>query len=368
MLHPKVILLTNKWVWNSPVFGAVVRLADYYPVMEGAHDSTEELKDRVAEGYSIVIFPEGTRSPEGVIKRFHKGAFYIAEKLNIPVKPLVIYGAGDAIPKNDFYVNKTHVGLKFLPPVESSDFSFGATYSERTKNISRYFREEYKKLAMEQSTPDNMVHRVIGNYLYKGPVLEWYMRVKLSLEKNYEPFQKLIPMKGNILDLGCGYGFLTYMLFFLSEDRQLTGVDHDEEKIGVANNCYSVSDRTNFICGDITKFRIAGYDSIIIADVLHYLLPEAQELVLKNCFAGLNPGGKLIIREGNADLKEKHRGTRLTELFSVKIMKFNKTSNELHFLSGERLTELANAHNFSVEVVDDTRFTSNVIFVLSKRS
>jgi len=41
----------------------------------------------VKDGYSIVVFPEGTRSPDGTIKRFHKGAFYLAEQLNIDIVP-----------------------------------------------------------------------------------------------------------------------------------------------------------------------------------------------------------------------------------------------------------------------------------------
>lgn len=366
MLHPKLILLTNKWVWNSPVFGGVVRLAEFYPVMEGAEDSVEKLRSLVAEGYSIVVFPEGTRSEDGQIKRFHKGAFYIAELLQLPVQPLLIHGASDAIPKNHFYINSSFVTLEFLPVIPKENKLFGETYQGRTKAISRYFKERYNTLSQSKLTPDYLADRLITNYLYKGPVLEWYMRIKLKLERNYESFQRLIPAKASVLDLGCGYGFLAYMLYFLSDERQITGVDHDEEKIAVANHCYSKTARISFVQGDIAKFAVRGYDAIIIADVLHYLVPEAQEIVLKNCFSGLNAGGKLIIREGNADLKERHKGTKLTEFFSVKVMKFNKSANELHFLSGEKLTRLARQHGFDVQIVDDTRLTSNVIFVISR--
>jgi 1-acyl-sn-glycerol-3-phosphate acyltransferase len=365
MLHPKLILLTNKWVWNSPVFGGVVRLADYYPVMEGAEDSIEQLRERVREGYSVVVFPEGTRSVDGKIKRFHKGAFYIAEALRIPIQPLLIYGAAEGIPKGDFYVNRSYAVLKFLQAVQPDDMQFGESYAARTKNISRYFKDEYRLLQASQQIPDKVAYRVINNYLYKGPVLEWYMRIKLKLEKNYKPFHDLIPAKGKILDLGCGYGFMCYMLACLSDERQLTGVDYDEEKISVANTGFLKNERINFFRSDITNFPVNGFDVIVIADVLHYLTPDAQEKVLRNCFNGLNKGGKIIIRDGNADLKDRHQGTRLTELFSVKLLRFNKSTNDLHFLSGKKLTEWAGQYGFDVVQVDETRFTSNVIFVLS---
>ena len=368
MLHPRVILLTNKWVWNSPIFGGVVRLADYYPVTEGGTGSIDKLRDRVLDGYSIVVFPEGTRSIDGVIKRFHKGAFFIAGYLNLPVQPLLIHGAGATIPKSQFYINGGFVTLKFLPPIEPDDLAFGNTYSERTKNISRYFREQYSQLAYEETTPEHVAPRVITNYLFKGPVLEWYMRVKLKLERNYEPFHKLIPHKANILDLGCGYGFLSYMLAFLSDAREVTGVDYDNEKIAVANNAYSKTDRIHFFHADITQFPVGGYDVIVMADVLHYLTPAAQEAVLLSCFNALTAGGKLIIREGNADLSQRHQGTRLSEFFSVKLFKFNKATNDLHFLSGERLARLVNTHGLMMAVVDDTKLTSNIIFVISRPS
>ncbi|HEY0653961.1 MAG TPA: 1-acyl-sn-glycerol-3-phosphate acyltransferase, partial [Chryseosolibacter sp.] len=368
MLHPKLILLTNKWVWNSPVFGGVVRLADYYPVMEGAEDSIDRVKDRVKEGYSIVVFPEGTRTSDGKMKRFHKGAFYMAEVLGLPIQPLIIHGADDSIPKGTIYLNSGYITLKFLPPIEPGDRTWGATYSERTKTIGKYFRSEYEKLTALEESPAYFQYRLFSNYLYKGPVLEWYMRIKVALEGNYRQFHELVPAQGKILDLGCGYGFLCYMLAFLSEERTVMGIDYDDEKIETAKHCYSRSERIEFAVGDVTSFPLATYDAIIIADVLHYLTPEAQQLTITRAVNALSPGGQLIIRDGNAELTERHQGTQLTEMFSVKILKFNKSTNALHFLRASEVKQIAATLNCSVEIIDDTKFTSNVIFVVRKQN
>lgn len=366
MLTPKLILLTNRWVWNSPVFGRVVRFADYYPVTEGAEESIERLNDRVREGYSVVVFPEGKRSEQGHIGRFHKGAFYLAEALQIPVQPLLIHGAWDGIPKGTFYLSKSYLALKFLPPIAPGDDRFGLTYAERTKAISRYFKTEFSSFDKEMRRPPYFVNRLITNYLYKGPVLEWYLRIKLRLENNYEIFDSLLPQRGHILDLGCGYGFLCYMLQFLSEERMITGVDYDEEKIETAQFGYARTERLNFIHSDVTGFPLATYSGIVISDVLHYLQPEAQDDLLLRCFDALEPGGVLIIRDGNADLKERHQGTRLTEFFSVRLFRFNKSVNTLNFVSGERIRSLAKSHKMNVTVLDDSRFTSNMVFVIRK--
>ncbi len=368
MMNPKVVLLTNKWVWNSPVFGGVARLADFYPVMDGAEDSIGRLKDRVDEGYSVVVFPEGTRSEDGKVKRFHKGAFFMAEELKLPIQPLLIHGASDAIPKGSFYLNEGELTLKYLPPIEIKDDRFGEGYAQRTKDISKYFKKEFESLSREIETPDYFKYRLVTNYLYKGPVLEWYLRIKLKLEKNYAPFEKLIPAKASILDLGCGYGFLSYMLQFMSDQRIITGVDYDEDKIATANHGYLKTDRLKFFCADVTTFSLQTYDVIIISDVLHYLQVEAQEKLLIDCFEALNAGGSLIIRDGNADLKDRHKGTRLTEFFSVKLLKFNKSENALNFVSGEKIKQLAVQHGLKVTEMDDAKFTSNVIFVVRKDS
>lgn len=364
MLSPRVILLTNKWVWNSPVFGLAVRFAEYYPVTEGADESIERLRKKVNEGFSIIVFPEGTRSPDGRVQRFHKGAFFIAEKLNLDIRPLLIHGTWDTMKKGDFYLNDATMTLKFLPPVKPSDMQFGADYSARAKSISRYFKQELNQLALEAETPEYFRYRLLRNYYYKGPVLEWYARIKLTLEDNYKLFNQLVPDKGTVLDLGCGYGFLSYMLSFTSAGRQITGVDYDEEKVLTAAHCYSKTDRVNFIHADITTYELQPHDTIIISDVLHYLQPQQQVEVLHKAFKALNPNGRIILRDANSELTERHKGSLLTEFFSTKVFRFNKTKQELSFLKAETVVREAKAANLSVEILDNTRFTSNVIFVI----
>ncbi len=367
MLHPKMILLTNKWVWNSPVFGQVVRLADFYPVGEGV-DNVERLRERVKEGYTIVVFPEGTRSPDGKIGRFHKGAFYLAEQFQVDILPLVFHGCSYSVSKGEFFVKNGDINMKFLPRISPEDKRFGEGYAERTKQISRYFKQEYEKLKAERETPAYHRERLLSNYIYKGPVLEWYAKIKTAMEKNYSPFHRLVPRHGKILDIGCGYGFMDYMLYFLSEERQITGIDYDEEKVATANHCYSKTDNINFIHGSAVDMEFENFDCFILSDVLHYLRPDEQESLLRKCFAHLNPGGVAIIRDGDKDLAERQKGTWWTEYFSTRFCKFNKVSEHgLSFMSGKTIEAIAGEFGMQVERIDQTKFTSNVIFVVRNR-
>ena len=105
--------------------------------------------------------------------------------------------------------------------------------------MGKYFRQQYVKLKAEREQPRFFREQLIYNYIYKGPVLEWYLRVKIRLEKDYQIFHDLLPNKGRILDIGCGYGFMSYMLQFAAPAREITGYDYDEEKIDVASHCFS---------------------------------------------------------------------------------------------------------------------------------
>ncbi len=367
MLHPKLILLTNHWVWNSPVFGAVVRMADYYPVMQGAQSSIDLLEDRVKHGYSVVVFPEGTRTVDGTMKRFHKGAFYLAEVLQLDILPIVIHGSGYTMTKGDFLLKDGRITLHYLPRIKPSDSRFGTGYAERAKRIGRYFRDEFNRLKPQFEQPIFFREQLIYNYLYKGPVLEWYMKVKLRLEKNYQLFHDLLPKQGKLLDAGCGYGFMSYMLHFTAPGREITGIDYDEEKIETANHCFSRDDRINFICTDVLSHPFEKYDGIILSDILHYLQPRQQKELIEKCIQNLNPRGTLIIRDGNKDLTARHKGTKFTEFISTKFYGFNKTSgNGLSFLSAGFVRSIAAEQKVACTEIDQAKFTSNIIFVIKK--
>jgi uncharacterized protein len=368
MLHPKILMFTNNKKWNAPFFGPVIRMADYFPA-EQVDQNLDKIADRIKHGYSIVIFPEGTRSEDGVVGRFHKGAFFLAEKLGVDILPIMIHGTNYTLTKKDALLKDGQVTLKYLPRIKPGDTQFGNGYAERAKFIGRYFRKEFENLKNEIEQPAYFREKLIYNYLYKGPFVEWYMRIKTKLEKNYGIFHQLVPKQGKILDIGCGYGFMSYMLYFTSDKRGVTGIDYDEEKIATANNCFSKTPAINFFNTDVLHFNFETYDAIILADMLHYLQANEQRQVIEKCIAQLNTGGIVIIRDGDKDAAEKHKRTVWTEFFSTKLFKFNKTGEKgLSFFSGKLVREIAAANKMGCREIKDSKITSNTIFVLKKNS
>ena len=126
---PKIVMVTNSWVWNSPFFGWIVKYADFHHSADGYEALAENLQERVSEGYSVVVFPEGTRSVDCSIQRFHKGAFYLAHLLKLDILPTLIYGAGQiSAKKQGFYIKSGIVATKTMRRVPYGDTTFGATY------------------------------------------------------------------------------------------------------------------------------------------------------------------------------------------------------------------------------------------------
>jgi 2-polyprenyl-3-methyl-5-hydroxy-6-metoxy-1,4-benzoquinol methylase len=115
----------------------------------------------------------------------------------------------------------------------------------------------------------------------------------------------------------------------------------------------------------VLEYEFENYDCIIMADILHYLQPEEQKLVIERCISKLNEGGVIIIREGDKDVSGKHKRTKLSEFFSTKVVNFNKIkTGDLSFLSGSMIKEIAEARNMDCREMADSKVTSNTIFIL----
>jgi 1-acyl-sn-glycerol-3-phosphate acyltransferase len=363
-LNPKLILMVNDWVWDSPFMGPIVRLGGFIPKSAGYEENLEKIRQLFDDGYSLAIFPEGSRSETPKIGRFHKGAFYIAEKLHVDIVPIIFHGTAFVQGKDDSFLLKPgKITVKYLPRISADDSYFGENYNYKTKNISKYFKAEYAKLRNEIETVDFYYNRLSKNYIYKGPLLEWYMRVKVKMEDSYRLFESLLPKKGTITDIGCGYGFLPYMLSFMSDERIVIGTDYDEEKIAVANNCFSKNKNVSFFAADAAVCELPKSDAFILSDILHYLPKADQEKLIEKCMRNLNPNGMILIRDADASMSKRHWGTRYTEFVSTNVG-FNKTKNKLEFVSSTFIFDIAKKNNLEIKKIDNTKLTSNVIYVI----
>ena len=370
MLYPKIIVVTNAKVWNNPVLRFFVRYADFYPILDGMKDAKEKLKVKMDKGYSVLVFPEGTRTKDGKIKRFHKGVFQLALEMNVDILPILIHGAYDALSRHEFFLHKGSAYFKILPRIQLQEDKWGDGLKEKTKNIQEYFRAEFELLKSDVIPTRYYRKYVLSQYIYKGPILEWYAKIKTRIENNYLLFDQLISKEAKIIDIGCGYGFLAHFLALVSEKRTLIGYDYDKEKIEVAIKATETLNNIQFSYLDITEGLNQKADVFVIADVLHYMPEELQEKTVKMCFENLEEGGLIIIRDANAEMEEKHKKTKLTEFLSTKIFRFNKTQDEskqLYFITKDRLLNFLKDEDAEIEILDHTKYLSNLVYLIRKK-
>ncbi len=367
-LSPKIVLVVKKWVYHSPIFGVFVRNAGYIHVDDGAEENLKKAKELIDNGYSILIFPEGSRSENGELKRFHKGAFYLAKELKVDITPLIIHGASDVAPKREILLHKGKVTFKTLPRIKFNDYSWGESYQERAKSISKYYKKEFYTIKDEIEDANYFIPIIFLNYVFKGPLLEWYYKIKMRFEaKNYDYYNAIIGNRINIVDVGCGYGYFSFFLHYKNRNRKITGLDYDNEKIEIAQNSYRKTNNLNFLTTDITTYRFGVTDVIFYNDILHYLSKEEQVLVLNNAVNALSENGLLIIRDGITDLNKRHETTLKTEKYSTSIVGFNKKTRDFNFFSSQFIKEFANKNNLEYKMEEQSQKTSNVLFILTKK-
>ena len=89
-----------------------------------AKRSIEEAEERLRKGASVVIFPEGTRTKTGGLARFKKGAFMIAADLHLPVVPITIKGAYEALPYNSAYIKPGVIEMIVHEPIDTTHLTY----------------------------------------------------------------------------------------------------------------------------------------------------------------------------------------------------------------------------------------------------
>ncbi len=114
--------LAKAELFRIPLFGAVMRRAGYIPVERGdRQQSIESMKavaDRIAGGASVIIFPEGTRSSDGLLQPFKKGGFLVALQAGADIVPFAIDGSYKVMPKGKPGVHSGAIHITFFAPVQ----------------------------------------------------------------------------------------------------------------------------------------------------------------------------------------------------------------------------------------------------------
>ena len=157
-LTPKLIIVTNNWTWNNPFYGSVLHHGDFLPAAAGMAENLPKLRKLYEKGYSILIYPEGTRSEDCSIMRFHKGAFYLAHALGADLLPMYVHGPGYVLPKKDFMLREGEIYVEAGQRVRYDSYDdeglqANAVVLAMTHRMRRQYQEHYAELCRRIETP-----------------------------------------------------------------------------------------------------------------------------------------------------------------------------------------------------------------------
>jgi 1-acyl-sn-glycerol-3-phosphate acyltransferase len=152
-----------KWVskienFRIPCIGWNMRLNRYIPLRRGDRVSVLGMIRRsletLAEGSSVMLFPEGTRSPSGRMRAFKPGAFEIALSAKRPILPIAVEGTARALPKRGFVLQGRHpIRVTVLDPLPYASFADEDVEGVSARVRSRIVERVEAKDALPAASP-----------------------------------------------------------------------------------------------------------------------------------------------------------------------------------------------------------------------
>lgn len=116
--------MAKQELFRVPLFGLALKRSGFISIDRSNQRNTIHsiiaAAQRIKDGASMIIFPEGTRTPNGQLQKFKKGALLIAAKAQVPVVPIAIHGSFQIQPKDRWKINGGPLTLVILQPIPTT--------------------------------------------------------------------------------------------------------------------------------------------------------------------------------------------------------------------------------------------------------
>ncbi len=284
-LSVPVRIVARPGVRRMPVFGQMATVGGHVILdPDRVEEGIAHCKALLAEGVSIVLFPEGQRSDDRQLQPFSRGAFELALQTKVPILPVAITDTAAALPKGRPYgfdpISRIH--LQVLEPV---------VLDAGRRALAVRVRDRIAE-ALAGAHPYTLAQTTMQRYRQQGRFRAGFAYGKVMFDPVFWMLRERLPRSGSLLDLGCGEGLLGAYLAAGGSRVSYRGVDIDSDRVSAATRAGLACD-----AGSILEVDFGDQDAVTCIDVLHYFSPEVQDALIARMCAALRPGGVLFIRD-----------------------------------------------------------------------
>jgi 1-acyl-sn-glycerol-3-phosphate acyltransferase len=356
----------KKRIFDEPFLGIGCKILGHVMVEPNHPEITlQRCREKLAAGACVHFYPEGTRSPDSFVQRFHRGAFDLAIELRQEILPIVLCDTWTSVPRDAYWFEPYHAVVRALPRVTPQNFDYAQGAAALMRHCEKIIRDALQKELDTLNTPRVLRRKVERLYRYQGIYAEQLVHWKSKCDPVFRFLDRFVPRAGFILDLGCGYGFATHWLAYGTDQRTFLGVDYDENKIRIAQCTAPENPRIKFQTENILEFDYPPCDAILLLDVLHYWTPDKQQKILDKARNALRPGGKLILRDGAKTQSAAHRHVHRWEIVATKFG-LNHTQEGLNFQTRTEMETMLQRAGFADwKIISEAEKNSNVLLIAS---
>ncbi len=146
--------LAKKELFSIPFLGWAMAAAGYISIdREGTRETVEAMNkaaEKIRDGMSVVIFPEGSRSPDGTIQPFKNGGFTLAIKSRVPIVPLALTGSREIMPKERLTATSGEIRIRMGRPIETSHHSM-KDRKDLMEKVKETILQNFKLISREET-------------------------------------------------------------------------------------------------------------------------------------------------------------------------------------------------------------------------
>jgi 2-polyprenyl-3-methyl-5-hydroxy-6-metoxy-1,4-benzoquinol methylase len=142
----------------------------------------------------------------------------------------------------------------------------------------------------------------------------------------FDAVEAAVPPAGRVLEVGCGHGLLSLYLAVRRPERDVVGIDIDDDKLVIARAAAATEPelRVRFERVEPDRFPAGDYDAIVFCDMLYLLPPPVRHELLDRAADRLRPGGTVVVKEADEVPRWKSLLATGQELLATKVFRITE--------------------------------------------